>query len=71
VLDKKLIVTYNIVITLTPDDKATFKPFLIIDNQFKQLVTELPRGKEYSFGLAAKNVRGQSDWTKIFSYIAQ
>jgi hypothetical protein len=64
-------VTYIIEMTTTPDDEKTFKPVLIIDNQFKLLVTNLTRGTEYSFRLAAKNARGQSDWTEIFTYIAQ
>ena len=64
-------VTYIIEMTTTPDDEKTFKPVLIINNQFKLLVTNLTRGTEYSFRLAAKNARGQSDWTEIFSFIAQ
>ena len=68
---KKPGVTYIVEMTTDASKEENFKPELITTNQFKLVITGLTRGVETFFRLAAKNSKGQSDWTEIFPIFPQ
>jgi hypothetical protein len=66
---KKPSVTYILEMAADADMEENFKRKLSTTNQFLLLITGLTRGKEVFFRLAAKNSRGQSDWTETIPFI--
>jgi hypothetical protein len=66
---KKPSVTYIVEMTSDPSKEENFKRKFETTNQFLLLITGLTRGQEVFFRLAARNSRGQSDWTEIIPFI--
>lgn len=68
---KKRGVTYIIDMTEDKSKEENFKTVLVCSSQYQLIVKGLTRGKEYFFRISARNSRGQSKYTEIFSFIAQ
>jgi hypothetical protein len=62
---------YIVQMAIDPSMEENFDTVLITRNQYHLIIDKLTRGKEIFIRIAAKNSRGQSDWSNVASFVPQ